>query len=92
MPKTKNTADLEATRGYHSTEYVSSIPNKINVYALPNWAVNAEYELWFAVSEIDAVERNGNTFIMREMHTYRVSDRILTSLELPQINKVIEDK
>jgi len=66
--------------------------NIINVYTLPTWDVNPEYELWFEVSEIDPVERNGNTFIMREMHTYNVSDRILTSLELPQINKVIEDK
>ena len=54
--------------------------------------MNPEYELWFEVSVIDSVERNGNTFIMREMHTYSVSDRILTSLELPQINKVIEKK
>jgi len=54
--------------------------------------VYPKYELWFEVSEIDLVERNGNTFILREMHTYSVSDRILTSLELPQINKLIGDK
>jgi len=37
-------------------------------------------------------ETYGNMFIMREMHAYSVSGRILTSLELPQINKVIENK
>ena len=54
--------------------------------------MNPEYELWFEVSEIDPAEPNGNTFIIREMHIYSVWDRILTSLELAQINKVIEDK
>jgi len=63
MLKTKNTAD-------HSTEYDSSILNIINVFTLANWDVNPEYELWFEVSVIDSVERNGNTFVMLKMHTY----------------------
>jgi len=41
------------TRDYHSTEYAAFILNIINVYTLPNWDVNPEFELWFEVSEID---------------------------------------
>ncbi|KAK2148326.1 hypothetical protein LSH36_502g01055 [Paralvinella palmiformis] len=76
----------------HSTEYAASVLNMINVYTLPNWDVNPEYDRWFEVSEIDPVVRNGNTFSVLEMYTYSMSDRILTLGELPQINKVIENK
>ena len=68
MLKTKNATDLHVATTRPNTP--PSVLNITNVDTLPNWDVNSEYERWFEASEIDTVERNGNTFSMREMCTY----------------------